>query len=644
MPKGGKCGGFHFRCDTQPFAGLFLEQVELAESGEATWTDFISTGPTQSGKTTTCCLIPLMYALFELQENVIFGIPTMKLASNKWKRDIEPIVAASRYRDLLPSKGPGSQGGGGVATVFFKNGTTLRFMTAGGGREERSSETARWLIVTEADSFSDTDEAGGEGRKIDQLIARTHSYGNRRRVFAECTVTEEKAFIWDTYTKKSSTSVIVSQCRSCREWIRPERQHLLGWQEAKSQIEAGRLARWMCDKCGVLFDETARQEMVATQRLIHRGQDIGNDGAVSGAVPETRTLGFRWNGFDNKLSWPTEFIAEQEHSASKSKERDLADIAMRQQTWTLPLESEGTDLIDLDGDKIQNRVSRLWTKGMIPADTEIVSMGSDIGKKRIHWTLLAHRPNGRIHVVDYGTEDVPWQTMEIGHAIRFAMRNLAQRVGQGWPIEGQPIDVRMLPEQIFVDSGWGDFADLVYEICREFGVRYRAVKGFGFGQGKGFSDTTYTPPNKTTSLVKLFGSGWHLVELEEKSFELVHIDANIFKTRLQTSIVSEADTPGSFTLFDGDNSFHDEYKRHLCSETPRIKQKFIDGAWKVQEVWVRVGKQNHYLDATCYGLAAAEFVRFIRAARAAAQPVQQSAPSQEFLRPDGQAFFVGARA
>lgn len=640
MPKGGPCESEHFRCRTQPFAGLFLEQVELAESGDATWTDFISTGPTQSGKTTTCCLIPMMYALFELQENVIFGIPTMKLASNKWKRDIEPIIGASRYRDLLPSRGPGSQGGSGVATVFFKNGTTLRFMTAGGGREERSSETARWLIVTEADSFSETDEAGGEGRKIDQLIARTHSFGHRRRVFAECTVTEEKAFIWDTYTKKSSSSVIVSQCRSCGEWIRPERQHLLGWQEATTQIEAGRLARWMCEKCGVLFDEATRQEMVAAQRLIHRGQVIGDDGAVSGPVPETRTFGFRWNGFDNKLSWTTDFIAEQEHSASKSKERDLADIAMRQQTWTLPLESEGTDLIELDGDKIQQRVSRLWTKGLIPADTEIVTIGSDIGKKRIHWTLLAHRPNGCVHVADYGTEQVPHDTMEIQRAIRFAMLRISERVGQGWPVEGRP--GRVLPEQIFVDSGWGDYADLVYEICRSFGVRYRAIKGFGFGQGKGFADTSYTAPNKTSSLVKLVGSGWHLVELEEKSFELVHIDANIFKTRLQTSI-TEKDRPDSFTLFDGDNSFHDEYKRHLCSETPRTKSKFVDGVWKVQEVWVRVGKQNHYLDSTCYGLAAAEFVRLVRAARAANGQAVHSAESQGFTKPDGTPFFVGAR-
>lgn len=643
MPPGGEYGGEKFRCRRQPFTDRFLEQVELAEQGLAPWTDFVWTGSTQSSKT-TLGLIVLMYVLFELKEQIIFGIPTMVLAKKKWKKDIRPMIAASRYARFLPTRGPSSQGGSTIDELYFKHGPSLTFMSAAGGREQRSSDTARWLLVTEADSFSEMDEAGGEGRKIDQLFARTHSFGDRRRAFAECTVTTDDAFIWDTYQKKSSRSELVCQCEACLQWVRVERQHLVGWQDGKTQLDAGRLARWECPspECGRLFDDVERKRMIAGCKVRHVGQTILADGTITGPVPETRTLGFRWNAFDNVMSWKTSFIAENEYAASRAKDAAASAVAIGQFWWAKPRDADAVDLIDLDPDKIQNRVVSRWTKGLIPSDTELVTMGEDIGKRNLHWTLLAHRPEGRIHVVDYGAEPVPFDTMEVGHALRFAMLRLAERVKQGWPIEGR--EQRGLPEQIFVDSGWGDYADLVYHVCRELGIRYRAIKGFGFGQGKGFGNTTYTSPNKTTTMVKLVGNGWHLVDLEEKDFELIHIDANFQKTRLQTSIVSEADSPGSFTLFDGTITDHEEYKQHLCSEKSRIKQHFTDGAWKVQEVWERVGRQNHYLDSTCYALTAADFVRLVRAARVAPVQASQTPTSSGLTTPDGRPFFIGARA
>lgn len=642
MPPGGQFAGERFRCRRQPFAGLFLEQVELSERGAVPWTDFVSMGPTQSGKTTTCALIPMLYALFELKENVIFGVPTMKLAGKKWKKDIKPIIEASRYAHLMPAAGPGSQGGNEVAAVYFRNGTSLLFMTTGGGREERSSDTARWLIVTEADSFSETDDVGGEGRKIDQLIARTHSFGHRRRVFAECTVTTDDAFVWDTYRKKSSESVIVSPCDSCGEWIRPERSHLMGWQEASTQLEAGRLAKWMCEKCGVLFDEQRRQAMVSQSKLLHRGQTIGSDGAVSGAIPETRTFGFRWNAFDNRLSWTTSFIAETEFATSKAKDQDAAGIMLGQFYWAMPRESESVDLIAIDADKIQSRVIPEFTRGLVPADAEFLTMGIDVGKHSLHWTLESHRPNEQIHVTDYGLEEVPSDRLAIEAALAHALRELRERVIAGWPVQAS--SARMIPEQVFVDSGWGDFADLVYAVCKEFGVRFRPIKGFGFGQGAHRGNTNYTQPKSVTTQTLLVGNGWHLVNMPEKDVELVHIDADHWKTRLQTAVVAETATPGSFSLFEGHGHTHRDFKAHLCSEVPRLKQAFVDGIWKVQEVWERTGRNNHLLDSTSYGLAAADFVRFVRAARGGA--TQQSRPTQAagFVMPDGREFFVGARA
>lgn len=593
-----------------------------------------------SGKT-TLGLIVLMYVVFELKEQIIFGIPTMVLAKKKWKKDIRPMIAASQYGRYLPTRGPSSQGGSTIDELYFKHGPSLTFMSAAGGREQRSSDTARWILVTEADSFSELDEAGGEGRKIDQLFARTHAFGDRRRALAECTVTTDDAFVWDTYDKKSSRSELVCQCEACLQWVRLERQHLSGWQDGKSQLDAGRLARWECPnpECGHLFDDVERKHMVAGSKLRHVGQVILPDGTITGPVPETRTLGFRWNAFDNILAWKSAFIAENEYAAAKSKTPEQSGVAIGQFWWAQPREADAVDLLSLDPQKIQDRVIS-FTKDLIPADAELVVLGGDMGKRNLHWVLIAIRPGNRIHVCSYGMVPVPYEQMQLNLALQSAMMSLRERVNRGWPVEGRAVDDVMVPGQVFMDSGWGDYADLVYGMCAEFGVRWKAIKGYGFGQGAGFSSTSYHAPSGTGATVKLIGSGWHLVELDSQGFQLIHIDANYWKSRLQTAIVSDADSPGSVTLFDGTTNEHNEYTQHLCSERARIKSKWIAGHLDQREVWERVHKKNHYLDATCYGLAAADFLRFLRDLPKEGTPAASNDRTPVIVRPDGRPFVV----
>jgi hypothetical protein len=53
----------HFRCSRQPYTGLWFDALD---SGH--WNRCVATGPTQSGKTLACFIIPLLYHLFEIGE------------------------------------------------------------------------------------------------------------------------------------------------------------------------------------------------------------------------------------------------------------------------------------------------------------------------------------------------------------------------------------------------------------------------------------------------------------------------------------------------------------------------------------------------------------------------------------------------
>src|SRR5690349_20861733 len=87
--------GRRFRCARQPYTGLWFDAVD---SGR--WSRCVATGPTQSGKTLSCFVIPLMYHRFEIGETVICGLPDMDMAADKWREDILPVIEASKYREL----------------------------------------------------------------------------------------------------------------------------------------------------------------------------------------------------------------------------------------------------------------------------------------------------------------------------------------------------------------------------------------------------------------------------------------------------------------------------------------------------------------------------------------------------------------
>ena len=86
--------GRKFRCARQPYTGLWFDAVD-----SGIWNRHVATGPTQSGKTLSCFVIPLLYHLFELEETVICGLPDMDMAADKWREDIllataPPVVVA----------------------------------------------------------------------------------------------------------------------------------------------------------------------------------------------------------------------------------------------------------------------------------------------------------------------------------------------------------------------------------------------------------------------------------------------------------------------------------------------------------------------------------------------------------------------
>jgi hypothetical protein len=190
----GPYAGRRIRLDRSPAMRLLF-----AELDRHWWRRTFITGPNQDGKTLALMVI-LMYLLFERQETVIWGVTDLDMAADKWKVDLLPVIKASRYAELLPSKGAGSREGNSVL-IQFGNGAFLRFMMGGGDDQARAGFTSQNLVVTETDGFDEVGSSSREGDKFSQLERRTLAYGEYARVIAECTVSIEQGRTWQEYQR-----------------------------------------------------------------------------------------------------------------------------------------------------------------------------------------------------------------------------------------------------------------------------------------------------------------------------------------------------------------------------------------------------------------------------------------------------------
>lgn len=598
-----------FSCERQPYTKLWFEALEMN-----LWNRYFATGPSQTGKTLACYIVPLLFHLFEIGETVICGLPSMDMAGDKWREDIRPAIESSRYRDLLPTTGQGSKGGM-VEAVQFNHGPTLRFMSGGGGDKKRAGFTSRVLVITEVDGM---DECGGKSReadKITQLEARTRAFGKRKRIYGECTVSVEQGRTWQEYTKGTASRIFLP-CPKCGVFVHPTRDSLAGWQDATDEHEAERNSAIHCPECGEAWTERERADANHAGKLVHRGQEIEPDGTIHGDLPATNTLGFRWDAVNNLFAESGEIGAE-EWKASRADDEDNAEKQMRQFIWALPHQASAMDSTPLEVAAIVARTA-YGGKGIAPPGASIITVGCDVGKYLLHWCAVAWFKGGSGHVIDYGRQEVASAHLGVERAIQAALRELRDGFAEGW----KHGDQMKPPNAVWVDAGY--MTDVVYTFIRESRAPYMASDGLGQGQEY---RTSYSRPKTTGAIVKLVGEGYHFAALPNKGVTLAEVHADHWKTYTHERLTTPLDEPGAMTLFQASPSEHLSFAKHLTAE--RQVEEFVAGKGNIVK-WVRDKKNNHWFDALYNACAAGHYcgVRLVREAVRPKEPKQAEEPSR----------------
>jgi phage terminase large subunit GpA-like protein len=575
--------GRRFRCHRQPYTGLWFDAVDTRQ-----WSRCVATGPTQSGKTLACFVVPLLYHLFEVGETVICGLPDMDMAIDKWREDILPAIEQSRFRDLLPTKGGGSRGGR-VESLQFLNGATLKFMSGGGGDKSRAGFTSRVVVITETDGMDRPGAASRESDKITQLEARTRAYGSRKRIYMECTVSTEEGRTWQEY-QAGTKSRVVLPCPHCDGWVSPEREHFVGWQEAATQAEARRTGTFCCPACGEAWSDEQRLTANRDARLVHDGQTIDGP-TIEGEPTATDTLGFRWSAVHNLFLTAGDFAAD-EWRAARAPDEDNAEKELRQFVWCIPVAPSKRDETALLAEQIVLRQRNL-PRGLVPAGADMLTAAIDLGKYLTHWMVVAWSAGATPHIVDYGRIEVAAADMGVEPALLVALRQFRDMILGGWPVstDGSANDDTpkpMCPQQVWIDAGY--MTPVVYEFCRESGVPFQAVVGRGAAQQRA---QYYNRPTSTGSVVKQIGEGYHLNHIQAERQKLAEVDADHWKTWAHQRLSTPLDQPGALTLFQAPPAEHTALAKHLTAE--RKTEEFVAGKGVVTK-WERVRRNNHWFD------------------------------------------------
>jgi phage terminase large subunit GpA-like protein len=592
----GNFAGQRFRFAMQPITKLWAKEID-----EGPWTEYIYTGPSQSGKSLNGYVAPLLYHAHELGERLIFGVPADEMAVDKWESDIRPVMEASHaLRKLLPKRGPGSAGGTIRERVSLSNGAVLKIMASGGSDQSKAGYTARVICITEAAGFSESTSTSSEADPLRQIRARQRAYKfAERRTFIEGTKTI-KQHLPCTLEEFSSRSRIYCPCPHCGEFFLPSRTDLIGWQDARTEIEAREKAAWQCNKCREPIDDTERYAALCDAVLVHDGQTVDKRGNVTGDLPQTSRLWFDYNAFHNVFltagdiaydCWAAEQI-EPETPEKDKVEKQLAQFVFGE-AYEPPMYLESEVLIP---EFVSERRIPL-PRGVAPYDTNRVILGVDVGDRYCHWVLVALRDSQSLHVLDYGTVDVPVRSFTIRKAITSAIVDLVQSLENG--VVGEKDRGRIPLSVAYVDSGHEP--DAIFDAAKAITTAIEFVPVLGRGETQ-YQKRKFSLPSKKGNVVRHIDANgrWYISRVQRAAVNQLTLDSDAMKLLVQSGLRISPESSGSITLFDGPSTVHRKFAKHLTSEQ-RVPEEIPGEAPKLK--WHRTGA-NHYFDALTYGAVA----------------------------------------
>lgn len=595
----GPCKGEPWSADRQPVQALLLD---LMDGGE--FTEFITVGPSQTGKSLLGYIGPVLYHAAEMRETVVLGLPGGGQVTDKWNDITEILNASASLKGLTPTQGGGSKGGQVRDTIYLTNGTRLRLMTTGGKNTGRAGYTSRVLAVTEMADFSAAAKTNPESDPFRQMQARQGAFdADRCRTYAEGTVTVEGQYPWAARVG-AAIATIRMPCVHCGEFVTLDRENLRGFADAVDEQEARENTHLVCPSCDGRIDDDQRRVMVKRAVIVFDGQSIDRAGKITGDPPRSNRVWFRYNAAHNLLvsigkAGAAEWQALQH--PEDSKQRHEAERQLSQQVWALPIKLKQT--VDQEVDPEQTAKRRFSThRGVLPAGVQHLACGIDVAFRKLHLTTLAVTEDDQLLVVEHRVQETeytgPGSGLDGPTAIRLALGELRDELLEGYLESGT--GRRVVPDRIVVDNSAE--TETVRSWCAETATEHKERVLVARGKGSNIMAGKYRcPAQHTRYTLKIAGDSTYYTVLagQDPMVPEINLNADVYKLRVQAAAVAPQDAPGALILYQAPAKEHVPFCRSLFAEKQVVE--FMPGKGEVTRM-ISTGKSNHHLDSTSYAM------------------------------------------
>jgi len=294
-----------------------------------------------------------------------------------------------------------------------------------------------------------------------------------------------------------------------------------------------------------------------------------------------------------------------EISALQACYNDIADMgrsAFETEYQNNPAE-ETAETTGLEMGAIQKKINGVG-RGLIGPDCKRITCSIDIGRRQLHWSIIAWAAGAVGRVVDYGTEDVfsPLGNLQEAKTIKAQEQAILSALlvfrdnieSTGLPV-AETGEIRKI-DLCLIDAGW--FPDPVHQFClaSASGI-YRPSNGLGSNSRQG----RFRRPSKDKQRA---GAHWYISTKPPRRI-FYNLDVDYYKQRVHDGFMTPADQNGSISLYGDDPIRHRLFAEQILAEI--WTRDFVAGkGWK--EGWIVRHRRNHYLDTAAANIAAAEIL------------------------------------
>jgi phage terminase large subunit GpA-like protein len=520
------------------------------------------------------------YAVPNAPGPIMYVMPTENKATNLMKKRLRPMLLASpKTAELLSSRDSDTT----QRSIKFLNGASITMAWAT-SVSELSSDPICYYIGDEVSKWPGY--AAGQNNKeaspIDLLRVRANSYADISKGLFISSPSEDPCAISDLMHIDADTVMQFEvSCPICGHAQFLDDEHIIILHNITDfrRVARDNLARYICDKCGMYWDDYMR--VTAVRRGVWVPGQYNEDGEwvrAEQAIINPIAVGLylpSWYNVNMSLS--------NLKGAAVAKMRQNESPEKKQVFVTQHKAIKYKDAVE---SKKESEVLRHRTKlpsGIAPKDTIALTAGIDSHKWGYRFSVYAWTEDTigfSCHKIHHGTLG----TLEDVRKLIFEAQYQIEESSQTMPIW-----------RAGIDTGGNKTHDIETTMTEEI---YQWLGSVPPGVVYGIKGASHNQPiNVKTTVIEKYP---HSNTPIQRGLVLYIINTDALKTIIYWKLSKEDGEPQRFFLDADTKDTDDEYVRELLAEeAQRKKNRKIE--------WVKIRSANHYLDTAVIAHACADW-------------------------------------